>query len=230
MFGHPLPACAPSRSRMAATMRFCAVAMRAAAWGTLSIMALSDGTSSSHQRLMRQHENAVVRGFAHRAEEVRRLFDRGIRGHERRSRCFRSLGPRLRAAAAGDGRFERRERLPDVVIGHVVQGERAADARGDGAAMGPRDHHELGAALAFQHAIGLELAQRFAHGAAVNAELPRQLHLRRQPVAGIDGARGDAVEQGGGHLAVGGLDLDGLERARRRWSFFMQWLRRSRGR
>ena len=83
---------------------------------------------------MGQHENAVVGGFAHRTKERRRLLDRGIGGHER-IEVFQVLGAPIARRRRGDGRFERRQRLPDVVISHVVQGQRAADARGDGAAM-----------------------------------------------------------------------------------------------
>ena len=63
---------------------------------------------------------------------------------------------------------------------------------------------EPGAAL-YQSAA-LELAQRLAHGRAVDAELARQLGLRRQPLALAQQARQDARADGGRHLAVGGLD------------------------
>ena len=128
-------------------------------------------------------------------------------------RC-RSRRVRLRARGRGDRRFERGQRFPHVVIAHVVQREGARHARGHVDTRRARDHHELRAALALEHAVGLELAQRFAHGAAVHAELPRQLHLGRQPIARVDGRVGDALEQRRGDLAVGGLDADGCELSR----------------
>ncbi len=62
-----------------------------------------------HQRLVRQHENAVVGGFAHGMEEFRRLFNGAARVDiladcaTRASRSVRSAGLRWRAAAAAIG-------------------------------------------------------------------------------------------------------------------------------
>ena len=170
-----------------------------------------------HQRLVRQHEDPVMGGFTHGVKELRGLFngaagvdilaksrDHGLEGYEI-SRL--ALARRRRR----DGRLERGERLPHIVIAHVVQCEGARNARRHVDALRARDHHELRAALAFEHAIGLELAQRLAHRSAMHAELARQFDLRGQAFASADGAVGDAIEQGGGHLAIGGFDANGLE-------------------
>ena len=81
--------------------------MRARACGTLSIMRAERGHQHLHQRLVRQHEHAVVRGFADGAEEIRRLLDGdGVgspSGDDALRVRARSAGLRWRAAAAAIG-------------------------------------------------------------------------------------------------------------------------------
>ena len=139
------------------------------------------------QRFVRQHQHAVVRGLPDVAEELS-----GLPG-----------GPvGVSIQGAGDGRPDarqvslRRQRAAASAIGasritSASQTSRmltscSASARltpsATAARSGRADHQQLGAALAAQHAGGFQLPDRLTHGGAVNAELPRQFQLGRQPL------------------------------------------------
>src|SRR5437660_1674659 len=66
-------------------------------------------------------------------------------------------------------------------------------------------------AAAFHQAAALELAQRLAHGGAVDAELARELGFRGQAIAFAQAAAENALRDGRGHLAVRGLDENLVE-------------------
>src|SRR5438477_295550 len=87
-----------------------------------------------------------------------------------------------------------------------VQQQGVDHARGDRLVPGPAHRHELRARTPLHEAAALELAQRLAHGGAVDAELPRQLRFRGQPLALAQRAGEDPPTDRRGHLAIGGLD------------------------
>ena len=113
----------------------------------------------------------------------------------------------------GQRRLQDRESFPYILESHFVQHQRPAHACADMARARPHHHHALGAAAAPEQAGTVQLAQRFAHRGAIDAELARQLELGRQVIAHLETAGADVLDQRAGHAAVSGLDGDRLERA-----------------
>ena len=152
------------------------------------------------------------------AEEFRRVMHRSFRigivaGEQlRRRRHARQI---LHRASTRGGlrnrRLEDREGLPDFEECHVVEYEGSAYPRGDRMVLRTTDRHELRPGAAFHQTAALELAQRFAHGGPVDAELARELGLRGQAIALAQAAAENALRDGRGHLAVRGLDENLVE-------------------
>ena len=193
--------------------RFWAAAMRARACGTLSISAPRDGTSSCTSGSCASMNTPlwVASPIAWKKSAVCSTVTPVATMHSMRAQIC-SAGASCAPRGRRDRRLERGQRFPDVVIAHVVQGERARHARGDVDACRARDHHEFRAALALEHAIGLRVRAalrapcRDARRTAARAPSPAG---SRSP--SLMERVGDALEQRGGHLAVGRLDADGLE-------------------
>src|SRR5262249_5683127 len=127
-------------------------------------------------------------------------------GRRGRRDALEVLGTATAGRGARDRRLEYGERLPHIAHRHIVQQQRIADAGGDRFVMWATYPHELRARTALHQAAALELAQRLAQRRAVDAELPRQLGLGRQPLALAQAAAEDACADRRGHLAIGGLD------------------------
>ncbi len=146
------------------------------------------------------------------AEDLRTVIDRLLRvlaaaaeGRRCGSNAREVIARARPCGAARDGWLEDSERLPHIAHGDIVQEQRLAHPFGDRLPVGPADRHQLRAGPAPQQPAALELAQGFAHGGAVDAELACQLGLRRQPIALAQRAAEDPCADRRRHLAVGRL-------------------------
>ena len=114
-----------ARLRVACLERFqqarCAVAMRARACGTLSIMTAQRGLEQLQQRLLRESQHLVVGGAPDAAEDLRGALHgrcgvgrRGSEGARRGGEPVQIQRRCGRAPRPGHRRLEQGERLPHV--------------------------------------------------------------------------------------------------------------------
>ncbi len=92
-----------------------------------------------------------------------------------------------------------------------MQRQGAAHAGAYAPRLRARDAEPLLAADPAQQAVGLELADRFPDGRAIDAELPRQIHFGGQGVAGAQRAGDDALLDDVRDLAVRRMIVEGCE-------------------